>query len=46
MAEYTTREAVYALVWSEPISKIAPRFGLSDRGLAKICESRIGGTTE
>src|SRR5689334_8557046 len=35
-----TREALYALVWAEPISKVAPRFGLSDRGLAKICESR------
>jgi hypothetical protein len=31
------REAVYELVWSEPISKLAPRYGLSDVGLAKMC---------
>lgn len=32
------REQLYELVWSEPISHIAPRLGLSDVGLAKICE--------
>lgn len=35
-----TREALYALVWAESMSKVAPKFGLSDRGLAKVCESR------
>jgi len=33
-----TREQLYELVWSEPISLVAPRLGLSDRGLAKACE--------
>lgn len=33
-----TREQLYELVWSEPISIVAPRLGLSDRGLAKACE--------
>jgi hypothetical protein len=32
-----TREALYEQVWAEPISKIAARFNLSDRGLAKLC---------
>jgi len=32
-----TREALHALVWSEPMQKLAKQFGLSDRGLAKIC---------
>ena len=32
-----TREELYALVWSEPIQKIAPRYGLSDRGFGKLC---------
>jgi len=33
-----TRKQLYELVWKEPIQTIAPRFGLSDRGLAKLCE--------
>ena len=33
-----TRKQLYALVWKEPIQIIAPRFGLSDRGLGKLCE--------
>src|SRR5262249_23195009 len=33
-----TRRQLYELVWKEPIQKIAPKFGLSDRGLAKLCE--------
>lgn len=33
-----TRQELYELVWSTPISKLAEEFGLSDRGLAKICE--------
>jgi hypothetical protein len=32
-----TREELYALVWTEPIQKIAPRYGLSDRGFGKLC---------
>jgi hypothetical protein len=32
-----TREALYNEVWSEPITKVAERFGLSDRGLGKLC---------
>ena len=32
-----TRLELYQLVWSEPLSKIAPRYGISDVGLAKIC---------
>lgn len=32
-----TRKELYDLVWSEPISKLAKRFGLSDVGLGKIC---------
>jgi hypothetical protein len=29
---------LYDLVWSVPIVKLAVRFGVSGRGLAKICE--------
>jgi hypothetical protein len=36
--ETLTREEVYELVWSEPMRVVAPRLGLSDRGLAKACE--------
>jgi hypothetical protein len=32
-----SREDLYALVWSEPMSRLARRFGLSDVGLAKAC---------
>jgi hypothetical protein len=32
-----TREELYAQVWAEPMTKLARRYGLSDRGLAKIC---------
>jgi len=31
------REELYGLVWAEPMTKVARRYGLSDRGLAKIC---------
>jgi hypothetical protein len=31
------RETLYEEVWSEPVSVVAPRYGLSDVGLAKIC---------
>ncbi|MCA3503519.1 MAG: hypothetical protein IOD05_09780 [Rhodobacter sp.] len=33
-----TREDLYALVWTTPISRLARDFGISDRGLSKICE--------
>lgn len=36
-----TREELYALVWAEPMTKLAQRYGLSDRGLAKTCD-RMG----
>lgn len=32
-----TREELYELVWSEPISKLAERFDISGPGLAKRC---------
>lgn len=33
-----SRRQLYDLVWKEPIQLLAPRFGLSDRGLGKLCE--------
>ena len=33
-----TREALYVLVWSEPVSKIAPTLGVSDVAVAKACK--------
>ena len=38
MTHPVTREELYALVWSEPIQKLARRYGLSDPGLGKLCE--------
>jgi len=32
-----TREQLYELVWSKPISKIGPEFEVSDVAIAKIC---------
>jgi len=32
-----TRKELYDLVWTEPISKLAPRFGVSDVTVAKTC---------
>jgi hypothetical protein len=32
-----TRQELYDLIWSTPISKLAEQFELSDRGLAKTC---------
>ena len=32
-----SRETLYEQVWSEPLTKLAPKFGISDVGLAKIC---------
>ena len=33
-----TREQLYALVWTEPMQALGPRFGLSDVGFKKICK--------
>ncbi|WP_232419690.1 hypothetical protein [Methyloversatilis discipulorum] len=33
------RETLYNEVWTEPVVVVAPRYGLSDVGLAKICRS-------
>ena len=33
-----TRRELYDLVWETPIAKLAEQLGISDRGLAKICE--------
>jgi hypothetical protein len=35
---FLKREALYKMVWSEPVSKLAREYGLSDRGLGKICK--------
>lgn len=35
---HLSREELYDLVWSEPMSTVAPKLGMSDRGVAKICE--------
>ncbi len=32
-----SREDLYELVWSKPMSHIAPKLGISDRGLGKTC---------
>jgi hypothetical protein len=32
-----TREELYEKVWTTPMQKLAVEFGLSDRGLAKLC---------
>jgi hypothetical protein len=34
-----TRQELFDLVWSGPISKIAPGYGISGTGLAKICRN-------
>jgi hypothetical protein len=34
-----TRKELYDLVWSEPMSTLCKRFGLSDNGLRKQCKS-------
>src|SRR5258708_18900035 len=32
-----SRKELYNLIWSTPITALAERFGISDRGLAKVC---------
>jgi hypothetical protein len=31
------RDEIYREIWSEPIQRVAKRYGLSDVGLAKVC---------
>lgn len=33
-----TREELYKLVWSKPLTELANEFGMSDVGLAKVCK--------
>lgn len=33
-----SRRELYELIWSKPVEKVAEDFGISGRGLAKICE--------
>jgi hypothetical protein len=37
MSKSLTRKELYELVWSEPLSTLAPRFGISGSGLKKTC---------
>jgi hypothetical protein len=37
-----TRAQLHELVWNEPMRKLAPRFGLSNVGLAKVCKRHMG----
>lgn len=34
------RESLYNEVWADPVTVVAPRYGLSDVGLAKICREQ------
>jgi hypothetical protein len=36
--EIKTREDLYKVVWSKPMLKLAEEYGISGRGLAKLCE--------
>ena len=38
MTNALNRKALYDLVWAKPISTVAKDYGLSDRGMAKLCE--------
>ena len=33
-----SRKDLYKLVWEVPISRLSPKYGLSDVGLAKVCK--------
>jgi len=35
-----TRDELYTLVWAEPMTTLARQYGLSDRGLAKLCDRK------
>lgn len=41
MVKTVNRNELYDQVWAEPMTQIAKQYGLSDRGLAKLC-SRNG----
>src|SRR5262249_38748460 len=36
-----TREELYAQVWAKPISQLSAEYGMSGRGLAKLCARHI-----
>ena len=36
--EIKSRVDLYSAVWSKPMMKLAEEFGISGRGLAKLCE--------
>lgn len=38
MEQHFRRQQLYDLVWSEPLTLLAPRSGMSDVALAKICK--------
>ncbi len=38
MQNSLNRKELYDLVWKKPMVEIAKLYGLSDRGLAKLCE--------
>lgn len=38
MSKSLTRQELYNLVWKKPAMQIAKEYGLSDRGLGKLCE--------
>lgn len=39
MTQHTfTRAELYALVWAEPMSRVAAKYGISGNGLAKACQ--------
>ena len=37
--EKLTRNQLFTLVWSEPMTTLAKRFGLTDASLRKICKT-------
>lgn len=38
LLEPLSRDELYRQAWSEPMVRVAQRLGMSDRGLAKVCE--------
>jgi hypothetical protein len=41
MSERLTRKELYELAWSEPLSKLGPRFGISGTGFKKTCSRAV-----
>lgn len=41
MAHQISRDALYDLVWSEPLKTLAPRFEVSDVALSKACQRAL-----